>query len=57
MLKLVKFHSPPSIKVFGVTGADRNVMERMVVVPRMAPQYVLINVGQDGTASPLENPR
>ena len=57
MLKLVKFHRPPPIKVFCVRGADRNVMERMVVVPRMAPQYVLINLGQDGTACPLENPR
>lgn len=30
MLKLVKFHRPPTIKVFGVGGAGNNVMERMV---------------------------
>lgn len=57
MLKLVKLHRPPPIKVFGVRGADSNVMERMVVVPRMVPQYVFINVAPDGTACPLENPR
>ena len=57
MLKLVKFHRPPPIKVFGVRGADRNVMERMVVMPRMAPQYVFINVGPDNATYPQGNPR
>lgn len=57
MLNLVKSHRPPSTKVFGVRGADRDVIERMVVVSRMAPHYVFINVAPDATACPLENPR
>lgn len=57
MLKLVKFHRPPPIKVFGVRGADRNVMERMVEMPRMAPQYVFINVRPDNATHPQGSPR
>lgn len=57
MLKLVKFLRPFPIEVFDVRGADCKVMEPMVVMPRMAPQYVFINVVPDGTAYPLENPR
>lgn len=56
MLKLVKFHRPPPIKVFGVRSADRNVMERIVVMPRMAPQYVFINVRPDNATHPQGNP-
>lgn len=57
MLKLVKFHRPFPIDVFGVRGADSKVMERMVDMPRMAPQYVFINVRPDNATHPQGNPR
>ena len=55
MLNLVKSHRPPSTKVFGARGADCNVMERVFVMPRMAPQYLFISVGLDSTAYPQRN--